>query len=1284
MTIFISQESLQDLLIAEQSFFDYAYGRLKCVYFAEIEKLQQIVTGEHRELKVGDKGGNNDASIRQLRKALKTVMSQYTEETDYLNGIAVGLPINDSFDEDVKALIIGFHDIIDALPENIDGILTPKTLQQLDLKVRKISGVDLDTGEVILNFETAKPIEHLTVVTDEDQNVTPSDLFNIPVCSKAYEDFEENKEQYQFFQLELGDVVYVKFDTGIKGNQGKTKWYYVYVLSGSRDKQISEEAEEIFDESLLGEYTIKGFVEARFLKDTWSNGAMPMPDMYSQLKRMPQNATDHHINEIIINNYFEDVDVEILSRDRNLDNNKIITIEGRKTDKPNDISDYPKVGIGTPAYYRFCVHLLLLANHPAKTRDINYPLYPKPGLEMITPNHAEIATNIVDSYIEDPSTPLPSNSKEAQEVVYQTFVNALEQADVNAYNYVVAGKIQLEIRPETTDKPTYLWIPSRQFAESLWQACSRNYATNAGQTENVLDKLTKEAVETIFFERSWGYRFRVRLGATAGFIGGDFTGDIMIYRKDTEKSADTVLKLVFMGEIAGGIDVGIGGGYLIGAGRTSKYENKKGVGAIVGADFKAGLKFSALIECEVPITGADPISQCLGTAVYGSIAGASLLFPGAAPFAMRAAMENMNLDLWNYITKLKFYTGLYAQAYAGGNLSLTYGAEREPEGSKLKPNANSKQWQNGLTDSTPFFSADKLLGLFAGAAFQADANISGEMGVGVEVNISYPYDMADCYNEEHKVRVPQNISLTGFAEGQAGFSYALKVIFGVFRIDLTKFLPFLSIIGNPGVRGIGMKYEIAYDLVKDKSDKEITRDLDPNFDQFIRESEKKISFYTFTGSLDTYLGSATEVVFELDVGFEINEVLKGIRDPILSLNKLNQINLSDTTNALKSIAGFLSIFKKSSFYKRMEAPFINNLLKSKGFKTLDKNTQNGKAYAEAHIQRGASTRYGKVDMTRSANKKETGLSLQLYADIGYTLSDNSTWDLMKVMFVITKMELAINHADTLPTHKTWLEAEFEKLGLKAGEATVLSENAGTPELEAQKKYILSDLVDKVETIQTETGVSLETMLEKVSILETIMEMLDTVLDTSTRFIDNTLNTHLTAIASEKNLQVLSLFQGLLIDYIFEMENIQLKMHAELSVASINFKAKAGAGAKARFLTTIEGGIVVHSDLVADSWFYPNSLWNTEISGMWGALLVAMAGKDKETGSNKLIKLESTIPKPILPDQKELEKYVRKDGAIKIVLEEKKEDGMTTMQDITSNFGEEYMKPLLKHLFTKTK
>ncbi|AXG72244.1 hypothetical protein KORDIASMS9_04512 [Kordia sp. SMS9] len=976
MAIYITETAAQNALVQEAAFYPDDQTPLSSVLLKNNRTLTLINMGKGASLKLGR--DNNTEAVRILHIALFTVIPEMNGVSPQAKDAALSLKWGQSdfgptfvgeFAPITEWLVNYFQENTAELAAEADGIVGRKTVKELDNALNRIGGYDEINGGTIINYGLAEYINKDTVISN-----TYSGVDYVPLYSEPIPDSNKIK-----LRLKKGDIVHVlrKHPATAAG------WYQVIVISANKNIQTAAGKDEL-TKAYTSNVSIEGHIEAAYIWEYWETPGpgeqykAPMPDMYSKLYRIPAKPVGQTLTEfsnqqlksIIQENYYDEVKIYPINSD------------GEAFD-PTDPANYDTDGNPLPgnpdsvvtftnthgtlvedsAYFRFCLNLLIYANNPDPQNDGHgndkRSIYPKAGKKFFTKTDHDSAYLDMDILLSSGTTPTS---------LYQEFIDYVIAKDPSGgYNYINNGLPdgqKIEVLLQDTGN-YFMWVPSRQCAESLWRMVDQVY-TDALPVDDPVVQLSEYAIEAMFPARSLGARFKVELGATYAFIGADFVGDVSMWRQDTENPNTHIIKISAYGELRLGADVGTEAGFGYWSGGNNRKRKRPGIGAAIGASAQLQQKVTALVEFEIPITGRDPLSRGLGAMMY---AGVGALLPITAPFAFYRAADNFNLDIWNYMTKLKVYTGIYGSAGAQASIGFQYG------------NTNDMpDWQTSNVDNK-YLNAIKFPSLLSGAALSAGAGINGEFGFGFDIDVKYYVgsDYQKCMRADG-TRIPLEVKAFAFGEGQ---------LHGEFFTSLSKGMIGIPIL--PGFllnQGLGIKVGIIYNIADQVTDND-TSNFDFTFNNLINQSKKIISIYNFAGDLDRYLEYGYEATYNFDMNGVIDTIIGGVDPSTIKPG----VYVHPSYNFGDSLQNVLNQLDGAEFKKRFNLGYVKRKYRSM-----------------LRAQRIVGERWHEVKSKYIGGKSIRTVNVNSYLDLNYTIRGEDYIKAVKSLAIMVQIGVAIEES----------------------------------------------------------------------------------------------------------------------------------------------------------------------------------------------------------------------------------------------------------------------------------
>ncbi|WP_075343797.1 hypothetical protein [Tenacibaculum agarivorans] len=1130
MSIYISKDAADASLLQESTFYSDNLPPLKSKLFESNQTLQLINLGQATTLSIDR--DNNAFVVELIRKSLKIIIPELINVSASKKALALSLPIEGSFDGDVEVLVKYFQQKTIALSANIDGKVGRKTLHELDKALNRIFDYDEETARTIFNHGESTIVEEVTVVIHNSSNNEEDYII-------LYD--EPTNTATGIFRLQENDVVYVMKE----GGETSEDWYYVKVLSGSKEKQI-DSGKEIYDNIFRKGYELNGYIQGFNLHKSWNTYPSKMPDIYSQLHRLKDDVTDNiddseYLLNLIKKTYFDAVTIKSVNEKGVFDDNESIKFPA--IEFPNSVNHENILLL------KFILNVLIYSNNQESNLDTSITdnersIYLKSPAQWLTIEDINNARYSTESYF---STDHTNDAN-----YYDKFITELIAASTG-YDYtegLSGGGIKLRIG---LNKGFLMWLPSRQFMVTMWNTYKYLMPVNNINTDDVLIEYAKKSVKKIFPFRSLGLRQRIELGATFLLpIGIDFVGDVSIWREDTNSFNDYTLKISAYGEIRGGTDTG--GGYDFGFwnGKRGSKQKEAGIGVSAGADLQAGEKMGALIEYEIPISGVDPITTNLAVAAYGAInLIGSAVFPYGGFFAFQKASKGINFNMWNYVTKLKLYKANYTDAGAGVSAKFKYGVP-DKEYNWQHPETSSPEEGRKLDNKN--FIAPFLMSLFSGSAISVGLGAGVEYGYGIEVSIDYPFALSNCYDPVRDVRVPSRIIVTGFGEISVHFEFFNSLSLGLIG------LPIPDLFMH---QGIGIKFTIDYNIAKEIGSNQ-TKDYVLTLSNFLKNTGKYIGFYNFSGNLDVYEGSAYESCFYFDLGRIVNTILPNDN---LELGKVKQ-TLENEGFVNKFTSNFLELKDTLShvqFQKRIGLALLN-----RKYRRRIKKQQISKRWLGSEMYQKAF----------KSKPRQTFFSLNPYLDFNYVVAGKDYINFIKGMItfirVLTAYNNVINDATVSQDTQVYISNKYKDIIDPQNNIDVITEKLNAvysdPQMVTYMDVYGGSIINNFKTL-------LDITVFEISERAGFYKGNDTV--------------------TENDSSMYTMMWKLAFRYFKSMYDVNMSLHAEAG-GGFGFSGQVSKGLKVRIRTHIESKIIVHSDLIKDDGCFPFSFWFKVISDLIGA------------------------------------------------------------------------------------
>ena len=1131
MAIYITETAAQNALTQEATFYPENQPPLSSDLFKGNRALKLINMGKGASLALGRE--NNKEAVRLLNIALFTVVREIpgisAEELANAQNLKWGPTDVDggfvgTFAEITKLSVEVFQQNTPELAATADGIVGRKTIYELDKALNRIGGYDAINGGTIINYALAEYIGKDTVVYNTYSGVNYVPLYSEPIANS-------NKE---ILRLKEGDIVRVlrKHPASADG------WYQIVVVSASKHTQTTAGRAELI-RAFKDNISIEGHIQGAYIWEHWEAGPngefrVPMPDVNSKLYRIPARPTTEtplkftntQLKTLIQEHYYDEVKVYPQNADGEIfDPNDPDNPNG----SPSSVVTFPSRGtlVEDSPFFKFCLNLLIYANNPDPEGDLQTnttrSIYPLPGKSFFEESDHLTAYSDLETYLQANQNPSD---------MYDTFLQFVTGID-SKYDYIhenepVDEKIQLNLNANGNH---YMWIPSRQFAESLWRIVNRVYVDELDDTDPVV-QLAELAIETMFPRRSEGRRFKIQLGATYAFIGADFEGDVSIWRKDTENTGDHILKISAFGGLKVGADVGVEAGFGFWFGGNNRKRKKDGIRAAIGASAQGGGEVNALIEFEIPVTGKDPLSRGLASMMY---AGAGVVLPVIAPFAFYRAAENFNVDLWNYMTKLKVYVGAYAEAGAEASAGLSFG------------NGNDQTaWQNNNVDET-YAKPTKLVSLLSGAAISGGVGVGAKLGFGFDIDVNYfvGSDYTKCMRSDG-TRVPLEIKMFAFGEGSFHADFFTSLSKGLFGIPI--------IPGFALNQGLGMKIGLIYSIA-DEPDviNNDTSNFDFTFQKLIRNSKKLISFYNFSGDLDRYLEYGYETTYNFDLTGTVDAITSTYSDAALQLGGYSQTSFqfgASLQNILDNLDGV-------EFRKRFNLAYASRKLKSM-----------------KRSQRIVGNRWvGAKSKFMNASREIGGFSLSSFLDLDYKISGTDYIEAIKALIIMTRISIA--------------QLKLDNQSIP--EVSLLHDRLVT----FNSKDTIDDRVAYALTLYNDSALTpiLDANAGIAAVFSKLLTMTAVEIGARTGFYGGDGDSF-----SNMDPEIKKMLMAMAINYVSKWEDIRLSIHNELTFG-LGVSGSLGLGAKVRGFLGVEAGLVMHSDLIDNDYVY-NNYWSDVLKSLF--------------------------------------------------------------------------------------
>ncbi|WP_430408567.1 peptidoglycan-binding domain-containing protein [Kordia sp.] len=391
---------------------------------------------------------------------------------------------------------------------------------------------------------------------------------------------------------------------------------------------------------------------------------------------------------------------------------------------------------------------------------------------------------------------------------YNIFDNAFDNSDddtvlPNYYRFLKTQETlgtnptQIEFESSTgqqtsfvPDDSKYIWIPSRQFADSLYYHLNFRHSemlTNSGsdivyetasvlagiivqmQATSIWDALTtwlSNEIEELYTEtlefykaaynyailkltqhwpRGFGGNLGAGIGVTWGFpIATDVKMSKKIWRKMSKLDELTVMMREEI-EVYLGIDVAVGvsAGFKMGSGKS-----KKTAGLALGAGAGVGIRPKLTMEYEFPVRPEETALLSVILTVFDSSQVISNVL---------GAMNVINLNPRQYLTRMHFGLPLEGKAWAKGELGFTSANEPlvDDEGNVTTKNVTKKNKANAAEDEAKdksFLSADSIFSKVDGIGLQGNVGFD----LGIEFEYKAKYDNNPLVPEVHG-RIPSEV-----------------------------------------------------------------------------------------------------------------------------------------------------------------------------------------------------------------------------------------------------------------------------------------------------------------------------------------------------------------------------------------------------------------------------------------------------------------------------------------------------------------------------------------------
>lgn len=382
------------------------------------------------------------------------------------------------------------------------------------------------------------------------------------------------------------------------------------------------------------------------------------------------------------------------------------------------------------------------------------------------------------------------------------------------------------------------------------------------QTAQVIDETVQEAGQILdeYIPIGSGIAFKLEGGVTWG-IPIHTGGGLLAYVKRASKNT---VEYHVRAMAEGALDVGVGGGTILGRGKKRKQKSGLGAGAAASLDAKAGTRLTGLMTYKIPVL--DFINIIGPKSIIGGI------FQRESSEWGQAIAEKAQ----EYQSQVKLDARLFANA--SGEL-----------GAGIKGMLADSSHKN--KDDSWIESLKELVSMFG------EASMGAEFGGGMEID----------YSDDDK-----NV-VNFYVEG--GVSAMLKIPF------LSKYIGSLG--GLEHGKGIGAKISISYDKLPDEKDKDKKGDgkvkKEENQTKGEDKEEKKsnisLILYTTGGDLDVFEGPAKEAAIEINL-----DRIKALPELMRQFTIKHAISTQEDTD--EGLAKLLSNFDKIKYTEQV--PLLHN------------------------------------------------------------------------------------------------------------------------------------------------------------------------------------------------------------------------------------------------------------------------------------------------------------------------------------------------------------------------
>ncbi len=427
--------------------------------------------------------------------------------------------------------------------------------------------------------------------------------------------------------------------------------------------------------------------------------------------------------------------------------------------------------------FKFYVNMLLYANNETGIMPQN----PGPGEEETIGLVFENAPPMNNDFKNKIAGTNAFENTASDKSNYQYFLEKLTEGPGGNpyYNWDWNGEGSSSTNTIQLNEGYYLWIPSRQFADTLYAYVNRKSSYLHNLAINIRNVINDK------WDPGYGVSLEGSLGITFGFpVHVEGGGSIYIYRKNldetssttsTLKKPDIVIGIRKSGYLKVGAELSPGLGVILGNVKSrNNFEGSK-LGAQIYASIGAGVRVHIETEYEFPLFVAENEVDMGDNYDHATIALMVKLLALVDPVGIieDTALSfieffgDLNIDPGNYLTHMDVRVVGYGEASAGafGGLKLIDGDDTSD------PTA-------GNTQSSPYLVSQILRRAYA----QIGITAGFEGAFGFEYNAAYE-DV--CFDNGSISRVPKKYEISLYTTAQ----YIINASIDLGPINLVNFNP---------------------------------------------------------------------------------------------------------------------------------------------------------------------------------------------------------------------------------------------------------------------------------------------------------------------------------------------------------------------------------------------------------------------------------------------------------------------------------------------------------------